>query len=456
MEFDVYFWKDLVDKMLAGVFIADDTLNHLYTNEIFCIATGYSNDELKKMTVFDLVYKDDTEKVEKYIERVRKGEVVLDEIRYVTKDGRVRWVYGLFRPFVYKDRQYAIGNYVDITKAKRLEEMLKEREEFYRVLVDKSFAGICIIQKGKLVFFNQSFARGMGYTEEEMKNIDVFQVIHPEDRERVYNNYLKREAGLREDERAVYWKIIRKDGKIRWITARATRIMYKGEPAVYVTTLDTTDLQETNEELSRKNEFLSLLSKMLRHDILNDLAVIRGAIEVKEDAMLEMALSRIDKIVEKINDIKNLEEAMGKLRPMNVAEVIRWAVDKYAEQAVFKLSIQDVFVEANEALKSAIENIINNAILHSQVSPVEITINVFKERDECIIEIADNGVGIPNEIKEKIFEAGYSRRGGGLGLYLVKKIVEMFGGKVSVRDNVPKGALFEIRLPLRPQIEVKE
>ncbi|MEM1576242.1 MAG: PAS domain-containing sensor histidine kinase [Archaeoglobaceae archaeon] len=456
MEFDVYFWKSIVDKMLAGVFISDLSLKHLYVNDIFCFTTGYTSEELKKMNVLELVYKDDLEKAKELLEITKNGNVAVGEIRYVTKEGKIRWVYGLFRPFFYKDKLYAVGNYVDITRAKSLEEKIKESEEFYKMLVDKSFAGIYIIQKGKFVFFNQSFLRGTGYNQDEIKNIDPFQLIHPEDRERVYNNYLKREAGLREDERAVYWKIIRKDGKIRWITARATRIMYKGEPAVYVTTLDTTDLQETNEELSRKNEFLSLLSKMLRHDILNDLAVIRGAIEVKEDAMLEMALSRIDKIVEKINDIKNLEEAMGKLRPMNVAEVIRWAVDKYAEQAVFKLSIQDVFVEANEALKSAIENIINNAILHSQVSPVEITINVFKERDECIIEIADNGVGIPNEIKEKIFEAGYSRRGGGLGLYLVKKIVEMFGGKVSVRDNVPRGALFEIRLPLRPQIEVKE
>ncbi|MDK2794877.1 MAG: hypothetical protein PWQ22_1227 [Archaeoglobaceae archaeon] len=162
-----------------------------------------------------------------------------------------------------------------------------------------------------------------------------------------------------------------------------------------------------------------------------------------------MALQRIDKIVEKINDIKSLEEASGKLKVVNVAEIVNSTVDKYGEEAIFTLKTQDVFVEANEALKSALDNIVSNAILHSQVNPVQITINLFTEGNECVIQIADNGVGIPDEIKNKIFESGYSRKGGGLGLFLVKRIVEMFGGKITVRDNVPKGALFEIRLPLK-------
>lgn len=70
--------------------------------------------------------------------------------------------------------------------------------------------------------------------------------------------------------------MIRKDGEVRWILGRARNITYKGKPAVYVTTLDVTELYNANEELRRKNEYQSLLTKILRHDILNDLAVIRG------------------------------------------------------------------------------------------------------------------------------------------------------------------------------------
>lgn len=399
------------------------------------------------MSVLDLVDEEDKERAKKILERVIAGESVLDEIRYRTKDGKVRWVFGLYRPFFYENKPYAVGNYIDITRAKRLEEKIKESEEFYRMLVDNSFAGIYILQNGRYVFINKAVAKGTGYSEEELLGMDdPFQIIHPEDRDKVYYNYLKSESGARTEDTLTNWRVIRKDGEVRWILGRARNITYKGKPAVYVTTLDVTELYNANEELRRKNEYLSLLTKILRHDTLNDLAVIRGAIEVEE---YEMALQRIDKIVEKINDIKSLEEASGKLKVVNVAEIVNSTVDKYGEEAIFTLKTQDVFVEANEALKSALDNIVSNAILHSQVNPVQITINLFTEGNECVIQIADNGVGIPDEIKNKIFESGYSRKGGGLGLFLVKRIVEMFGGKITVRDNVPKGALFEIRLPLK-------
>lgn len=444
---DSKFWKNIVDMMLTGVFISDLSLKHLYANEIFCSATGYTFEELKNMSVLDLVDEEDKERAKKILERVIAGESVLDEIRYRTKDGKVRWVFGLYRPFFYENKPYAVGNYIDIIRAKRLEEKIKESEEFYRMLVDNSFAGIYILQNGRFVFINKAAAKGTGYSEEELLGMDdPFQIIHPEDRDKVYYNYLKSESGARTEDTLTNWRVIRKDGEVRWILGRARNITYKGKPAVYVTTLDVTELYNANEELRRKNEYLSLLTKILRHDTLNDLAVIRGAIEVEE---YEMALQRIDKIVEKINDIKSLEEASGKLKVVNVAEIVNSTVDKYGEEAIFTLKTQDVFVEANEALKSALDNIVSNAILHSQVNPVQITINLFTEGNECVIQIADNGVGIPDEIKNKIFESGYSRKGGGLGLFLVKRIVEMFGGKITVRDNVPKGALFEIRLPLK-------
>ncbi|TDA25459.1 MAG: histidine kinase, partial [Archaeoglobi archaeon] len=151
-EFDADFWKNIVDKMLTGVFISDLSLKHLYANEIFRIATGYTEEELKNMNVLDLVYKEDEEKAKKIVERAIKGETVIDELRYVTKDGRIRYVFGLYKTLHYKGKQYTVGNYLDITRTKRLEEKIKESEKFYRMLVDNSLAGIYIIQKGKYVF----------------------------------------------------------------------------------------------------------------------------------------------------------------------------------------------------------------------------------------------------------------------------------------------------------------
>ncbi|MEM1579010.1 MAG: PAS domain S-box protein [Archaeoglobaceae archaeon] len=449
MEFkeDVEFWRNIVDKMLTGVYITDVSMKYLYVNDIFSIATGYSKDELLKMSIFDLTYKEDLEKAKEAAKRALKGETFLEEFRYVTKTGKVRWVLGLYRPLIYKGHGYTVGNYIDITRTKELEKQLKESEEFYRMLIDKSLANIYIVQKGRFVFINKSFEDVTGYTIEEAMKMNPFDLVHPADREMVYQRYTQREAGMRLDE-TYSWRIIRKDGQIRWVTARPTRITFKGEPAVYATTIDTTDIHMLNEELRRKNEYFTLISKMFRHDIMNDLTVIRAAMETKDPILLEKALHRIEKIVEKIKDTKVLEDAIGALKIVNVAEIVKGAIEKYKYDARFNVQVEEIYVEANEALKSVIENIINNAIIHSQVSPVEIKIEVFKEGNDCVVRIADNGVGIPDEIKEEIFQPGFSRRGGGLGLFLVKKIVEMFRGGVRVYDNKPRGAVFEVRIPV--------
>ncbi|MCS7130177.1 MAG: hypothetical protein NZ872_02020 [Archaeoglobaceae archaeon] len=140
---------------------------------------------------------------------------------------------------------------------------------------------------------------------------------------------------------------------------RATRIMFKGEPAVYATAIDTTKINELNENLARMNEYFSLLSKMLRHDIMNDLTVVKSALELRDEKLLDKAMQRLEKVVEKIKDTKALEEALGALKLVNVAEFVNSVVEKYKGEASFKVELEELYVEANEALKSAIENVVS-------------------------------------------------------------------------------------------------
>jgi signal transduction histidine kinase len=76
--------------------------------------------------------------------------------------------------------------------------------------------------------------------------------------------------------------------------------------------------------------------------------------------------------------------------------------------------------------------------------------------DKILIKVADNGIGIPTPERKKVFERFYrvgtesvrKSKGTGLGLYLVKKLVDTYGGSISIHDNQPKGTIFDVSLPI--------
>ncbi len=452
------FWKKIVESSLAAIYVVDmDELRYVYVNKVVERATGYTKEELYSMNVFDLAYKEDIPKI---MERIKaffegKSKRIFFEARYVTKSGEVRWAWGYLMPMKYGGKLYAIGNWIDVTKVKELDLKLRESEEFYRTLIEESLTPVYLIQDGKLKYVNKAFEDVTGYKREEVYELDPIEVIiHPEHREEVRRRYLERERGKRDVE-TYSWKIITKNGEVRWVTAKPNRIIYKGKPAVVATVVDTTEIHKLNEELMLRNEFLRLLNKVMRHDILNELAVIRGAIEVGDERMLQEALSRIDRIVELIDVTRALEEAGGEIKSVNLSEVVKEIVDEMnkmphlREIVDFDVDVSDIDVAANEGLKPVIYNIIQNSILHSERRPVKIRIHAENNGRFAVIKICDDGIGIPDEIKDRIFEEGFSTKDRkGLGLYIVKKMVEgVYGGRVEVADNKPSGAVFIITIP---------
>jgi signal transduction histidine kinase len=112
--------------------------------------------------------------------------------------------------------------------------------------------------------------------------------------------------------------------------------------------------------------------------------------------------------------------------------------------------VPDVDVLANEMLGSVFRNLLNNAVQHNDAETPVVEVDCDVRAEDVIVRVADNGPGIPDEQKERIFEKdrkGIGSSGTGMGLYLVRTLVEGYGGDVRVEDGEPSGSVFVVRLP---------
>lgn len=431
-------FEDIVEESLAGVYIHDENLKIVYVNKIVERATRYSKDELIGMNILQLAHGDDVAKLVEVAKRVMSGKEVFYEARFTRRDGDVRWVLGFAKPLNVNGSTYVLGNWIDITRIKVLEEKLRENEVFYRTLIKDSLAPIYIVQNSKVKYLNRAFEELTGYTKEELVGKNPFFLVHPGDRDKVYNRYLQRERGMREPE--VYsWRTITKNGEVKWITAKPNRIIYNGKPAVAATLMDTTSIHQLTEKLRMREDYLRLLNKMLRHDIANALVLVKFILEDRDDELSKNALRRVEYVTRLIKEAASLESALEKLRPLRLDEVAK----EIAESFSVEHDCENVVVMANDGLHTIVYNLVHNAVHHSGGN---VKVEVRKMGEWGVLRVIDDGKGIPDELKERIFEEGFTTAGTGLGLFIARKMVEIYGGIIRVYDNKPKGTIFEVRL----------
>jgi len=239
------------------------------------------------------------------------------------------------------------------------------------------------------------------------------------------------------------FRIIAKDGSVKWVTVRPSLIIYRGEPAVVATTLDITEIQQLNERLRKREEYLKLLNRILRHDIANALTPIIFALEeFQSSEIAKKALMKAEYITKLINTVRELELGLDETRPLRLDEVAR----KIAESFGVAFDGEKVEVIGNDSVEIIVENLIDNAVKYGKR---DVRVEVRKEGKFGILRVSDRGEGIPPEIRERIFEPGFTTGGGtGMGLFIVKELVKILGGEIRVYDNKPSGAVFEVAFRL--------
>ncbi|MFX0064157.1 MAG: PAS domain S-box protein [Candidatus Hermodarchaeota archaeon] len=458
-------YRALFDHTNDCVFILDLDLVHLEVNQRAADILDYTTEELKGMPVSPLVGKGEYEDSLRIREALLAGEKIPVYERILRRKDGSEFPVEINVTLAYDDEgaPLHIQSVVsDITERKQAEIALKEREKRYRALFDHTNDAVFIISLDLTnIEVNQRAADMLGYTIDELIGMHISQIVT----EYEYPDSLQvREALLAGEKAPVYERIFRKkDGTEFPVEVNVAMVFDATGAPLHIQSVvrDITERKRVEEKLRKSatainelNESLTIINRILRHDILNDMMVIQGNLDLyrenKDKNDLEQAYKIINKSVELINHMRELEHLISHekaLQNHDMRQIVDKILENYENYDV-KFNIKgEGSALADHALPSVIENLIQNALIHANSDHIDIFID---EKEEfCEFRIADYGSGIPDKIKSKIFEAGfkYGKTGRtGLGLYIVKKVIERYQGKVWIENNTPKGSIFVLRL----------
>lgn len=230
---------------------------------------------------------------------------------------------------------------------------------------------------------------------------------------------------------------------------------------------DITKQQEYEKQLQEQRDSLELLNQVVRHDLRNDMTVLRGRAALLEEYVAPGGMSDLkaiqeatERAIELTNTARDLSETMlstdEDIQPVRLDRHLEAPITKAAskfDHATITTDgqIPDIQVRGNDLLEAVFRNIIENGIAHNDKEEPKLHISTAIDSDMITVAIADNGPGVSDNHKQVIFgkgEKSLDSSGAGIGLYLVETLVDQYGGDVWIEDNDPEGAIFNVTLPI--------
>ncbi|WP_197442327.1 PAS domain-containing protein [Lignipirellula cremea] len=448
------------------------------------------------------IHPDDRDRVANAIrEALQADEVYTTEYRILDRKGGIRWV--LARGRVERDEAgQAIrlpGVVVDITERKHFEKALQASERQLRLALDSGELGswnidpvtnhLATDERFRMIFRN---------SVEPITYEEAFAAIHPDDLERVRERVAAATRPVDPAPFAEEYRVIHPNGEIRWVFGKGRGNFEQIDGQSKLTSfdgavMDVTEQRKMREALRelaarlseadrRKDEFLATLA----HELRNPLAPIRTGLEalklidddpeMREEIRqtMERQAEQMVHLIDDLLDVSRITRGKLQLRLSRVelAHIVRSAVeatrpliDEAGHTLTVTLPDQPVYLQADPTrLTQVLANLLNNAAKYTE-EPGRISLSAEAADDQVLIRVKDTGLGIPPDMKERIFEMfgqidrslerGYT--GLGIGLTLVKNLAEMHQGAIAVQsEGAGQGSEFTLTLPrFTSEVETK-
>jgi len=377
-----------------------------------------------------------------------------EEMKIHRKDGSDIDAEVVTYPIKIQDQSLVMTIARDISARKAAEEALKEREEQYRLLVNNANECVLVLRGSTIIFSNPKASTIMKRSREELAGHDLISWVHEDDIES-----LQGLIGNAASSGAVHaghtTRIYDNEGEIRWFEIGLVGITWKDGPALLFLGNDVTEQKIAQDSLLQSNKKLNLLSSITRHDVLNQITILLAYLDLLKKKNMDQNLTPyIEKQAEATQAIRSQivftkeYQDVGVKAPQwqNVADKIQSARDlRKCDFVTWDEGLKKLEIFADPLLEKVFLNLISNSLMHGErVSRIYFSLG--QHESGVVIVYEDDGVGIPDKEKKKIFEHGYGKNTG-FGLFLTREILSITGLAIVETGKEGKGARFEIQVP---------
>ncbi|HUR89143.1 MAG TPA: PAS domain-containing protein [Ramlibacter sp.] len=457
--------------------------NHISAELAKLMELGEGAMVVPRQAIFDRIHPDDRER---YLEAIAhtvdpkgSGHLAID-VRALMPSGVVKWLHivlqitfsmvdGEMRP------ERGICAAADVTEKLVAERKMRAAQRLTESVIEN--AGALVYAKdleGRFILSNQAWRKLHRLTPDEAaRRVTDEQIFGREVAEQLRENDA-RVASTGEP------LIVHERAKVqdRWVTYRSHKFpLFDDAGNVYAVCGVSTDITDVVEADRRKDEFIATLA----HELRNPLAPIRNGLEIlkrtpemppsgmKVRDMMDRQLAHMVRLVDDLLDVSRITRDKLEMRPKpvtlqeivdNAIEASRPSIDAAGHTLGVDLPLRPVHIEGDlTRLAQVVSNLLNNAAKYTPYGG-RIEVSARMEGDNVAIDVSDTGAGITAETLPQVFDLfsqvdrtrEHAQGGLGIGLWLVKKLVELHRGTIEARsDGLGRGSTFTLRLPAKAQ-----
>ncbi|MCM2466856.1 PAS domain S-box protein [Methanoculleus oceani] len=352
----------------------------------------------------------------------------------------------------------------------RLNRALQESEVHFRSLIENASDIILLLDtKGRITYASPSVKRLGGYDPDGLISMNVLDLVHPDDTLKVAEAM---RTGTAQPSARLTFEIRVRDSAGRWIFLDVTgaNLLREGSTRGFIVNArDITDRKRAEEERNRLIASLeeahreaNLYLDIMTHDIRNAnnvsgiyadlmLDLLEGA-ERAYAQKLHDGIARSTEILMNVAAFRRIHTESAEFAPVSLNAIIDGEIGNFRGASI-RQEVPTLEVLADNLLSTVFTNLIGNSVKFGGPD-VEIVVRAEERDGEVLVSVEDDGPGVPDDVKEKLFhrfERGKARgKGDGLGLYICRTVIERYGGRIWIEDCVPDrpedGAAFRFTL----------